>query len=235
MGSGTARPGPPFRVWYARRAASPPGDFLLTAIEGDLHPDRSVVDADDEASGVGAKEAEESGRVLYRARYHDGWMTQVNVNADLVPVAPPLWYLEVGEPDDDPPAMTLVAFATDHVRDGTVVAASVLNQLALGRTSQFGALRWWVETGQVHQIYVAPPARRRGVGTKLALAGAAYCRGPGWPSLWGTGEVTDLGEAWIGQAVWRGRVDQRSRRMPPMTPPEEIAGIPDRNLFPDKT
>lgn len=73
------------------------------------------------------------------------------------------------------------------------------------------------------------------MGTKLALAGAAYCRGPGWPSLWGTGEVTDLAEAWVDRAVWRGRVGERSRRMAPMTPADEAAGVPDRNLFPDQS
>ncbi len=226
MGAGTPRPGPPFHVWYARRPAGPADEFTLTAIEGDRYPDRSVVGD--------ANESESFGRVLYRARYRDGWMIKVTVDASLVPVAPPLWYVEVGEPDAEPPAMTLVAFATDHIPDGTVVSAPALDEFALGPTSQIGALRWWVDTGQVHQIYVAPQARRRGVGTKLTLAGAAYCRGPGWPSLWGSGEITDLGEAWIGQAVWRGRVDQRSRLMPPMTPSEETAGVPDRNLFPDK-
>ena len=129
--------------------------------------------------------------------------------------------------------MTLVAFTTDHFADGTVVAAPMLAEVGLGREDQAGALRWWVGTGQVHQIYVAPLARRQGVGTKLALAGAAYCRGPGWPTLWGTGQVTDLGEVWIDQAVWRGRVQQLAERMPPMTPAHEAAGVPERNLFPD--
>ena len=172
----------------------------LAAIEGDLHPDRVIVDIDDGAAG---DRAEASGRRLYRARYRDGWMTQVTVEADLVPAAPPLWYLEVGEPDAEPAAMTLVAFATDHFADGAVVAAPKLSEVGLGADDRAAVLRWWAETGQVHQIYVAPLARRQGVGTKLALAGAAYCRGPGWPTLWGNGQVTDLGEAWIDQAVWR--------------------------------
>lgn len=229
MGAGTPRPGPPFRVWYARRSTGTGGEVTLTAIEGDRHPDRTVVDVGDD------DDAEASGRPLYRGHYRGGWMTQVTVEAALVPDAPPLWYVEVGDPDGEPPAMILVAFATDHFPDGTVVTASALGDTGLERDSQCGALRWWVGTGQVHQIYVAPSARRRGVGTKLALAGAAYCRGPGWPSLWGTGEVTDLGEAWIAQAVWRGRVEERSRRMPPMTPGDETTGVPDRNLFPDPT
>lgn len=232
MDAGATRPGPPFRVWYARRPARADGEVTLAAIEGDLHPDRAVVDVD---AGAAGDLAEASGRRLYRARYRDGWMTQVTVEADLVPAAPSLWYVEVGEPDAAPPTMTLVAFATDHFADGTVAAAPVLAEAGVGRDDQAGALRWWVGTGQVDQIYVAPPARRQKVGTKLALAGAAYCRGPGWPSLWGTGQVTDLGEAWIDQAVWRGRVQRQSERMAPMTPDHEAAGAPERNLFPDRS
>jgi GNAT superfamily N-acetyltransferase len=229
MGPGTPRPGPPFRVWYARRR-EPGGDgFTVTAIQGDRHPDRTVVDTDTNTDNLEAE-----GRPLYRARYRDGWMVQVTVEPSLVPEAPALWYVEVGEPEAEPPAMVLVAFATDHFPDGTVMAASALDEHGLERDHQIGALRWWVLTGQVHQIYVAPSARRRGVGTKLSLAGAAYCRGPGWPSLWGTGEVTDLGEAWIDRAVWRGRVEQRSRRVPPMTPDDEAVGVPRRNLFPEQ-
>ena len=56
----------------------------MAAIEGDLHQDRAVVDIDD---GVSGDRAEASGRRLYRARYRDGWMTQVTVEADVVPAA----------------------------------------------------------------------------------------------------------------------------------------------------
>lgn len=230
VGAGAVRPGAPFRVWYARRPPRSDGEVTLAAIAGDLHPDRAIVDIGD---GTAGDRAEASGRRLYRARYQDGWMTQVTVESDLAPAAPTLWYLEVGEPDAEPAAMTLVAFATDHFADGTVMAAAKLSEMGLGAEDRAGVLRWWVETGQVHQIYVAARARRQGVGTKLALACAAYCRGPGWPSLWGNGQVTDLGEAWIDQAVWRGRVEGQSERMPPMTPDHEAAGVPDRNLFPD--
>ncbi len=53
------------------------------------------------------------------------------------------------------------------------------------------------------------------------------------PSLWGTGELTDLGVAWIDRAFWTSRVAPWTRRLPPMTPADDAAGVPRRNLIPD--
>jgi hypothetical protein len=49
------------------------------------------------------------------------------------------------------------------------------------------------------------------------------------------GRRTDLGEAWVSgkRDEWRMQIPGRTRWAPPMTPPEEAAGVPERNLLPD--
>jgi GNAT superfamily N-acetyltransferase len=216
------------RVWYARFPAGPDGAFVMAAVVGDDHPDRTAVDVPADA------DLDTRGLVLYRGRYdRAGRLQRVAVNPAVVPRAPALWYLEVPEPDDDPPAMHLVVFATADRPAGTVVDIGAAAHLDPTEGDRVGSLRWWTPTGQAHQVYVAPRARRRGIATALTLAGAALCLGRRWPSLWGTGELTDLGAAWTGRAVWASRVQPRTRHLPPMTPDAEAAGVPRRLLEPD--
>ena len=200
----------------------------LTAVLGDRHPNRHVVDvAEGDVPGPG-------GLVLYRSHYRaDGDLTRAVVEAALVPAAPALWYIEQPEPELDPPATNLIAFATPEFADGTIVDTDRWESLGADHREQVAALRWWTRTGQVHQVYVSPHWRRKGIGNKLVLVGAASTVGRRWPSLWGTGELTDLGEAWTRRSLWHTRVAPRSRNLPPMTPPLEAVGIAERNLHPD--
>jgi GNAT superfamily N-acetyltransferase len=150
-------------------------------------------------------------------------------------VVPLIWWVEHPETSADPPAMTLIAFATDDIAASAVIEQPRFRSLRVDSSEQYGAVRWWPATGQIHQIYVSPARRRQGIGTGLLFAAAAYSRLRGWPLLWGSGERTDLGEAFVtrGHHVIGGRVEARTHDLPPMTPQDRAAGLPRRLLEPD--
>lgn len=198
-----------FPVWFARTAA-PDGAMHLACVMGQEHPYRQVVDTDD---GV------VPGTVLYRADYRpDGEMTRAVVDPAIIPKGVDLWYSELPEPEADPAATNLLAFATGEWPDGTIVDPIELENVGVDLREQVAALRWWTATGQVHQVFVASHMRRRRIGTKLVLTGAALTVGRRWPSLWSGGDLTDLGSSWVSTAVWAARVAPRNRVVPPMTP-----------------
>ncbi|HWE55080.1 MAG TPA: hypothetical protein VG435_06180 [Acidimicrobiales bacterium] len=197
-----------FPVWFARTPA-PDGQMHLACVIGEEHPYRHVVDVP----------GDQPGTVLYRAEYDAaGQMTRATVDPAFAPGAVDLWYSELPEPDADPPATNLLAFATPEWPDGTIVAAAALEEAGIDPREQVAAVRWWNGTGQVHQVFVAAHMRRKRIGTKLVLTGAALTVGRRWPSLWSGGELTDLGTSWISASVWAARVAPRSLEVPPMTP-----------------
>jgi GNAT superfamily N-acetyltransferase len=198
-----------FPVWFARTPA-PDGGTRLACVIGEEQPYRHVVDvASDKLPD----------RVLYRGEYRsDGEMTRAVVEPNFAPKAVDLWFSELPEPDADPPATNLLAFATPEWPDGTILRPEDLARNDVDAREQVAALRWWTTTGQVHQVFVASHMRRRGIGTKLVLTGAALTVGRRWPSLWSGGDTTDLGHSWITASVWSARVAPRSRVVPPMTP-----------------
>jgi GNAT superfamily N-acetyltransferase len=198
-------------VWFAR-TGRPDGGMALACVLGSRHPYRHVVETPVAADAS----------VLYRAEYSAaGEMTRAVVDDTFAGGGVDLWFVEVPEADADPPATNLVAYATPEWPDGTLVARGEAERAGADPREQVGALRWWTATGQVHQVYVAPHMRRRRIGTKLVLTGAALTLGRRWPSLWSSGDLTDLGQAWITASVWSSRVAPRTRTVPPMTPEEE--------------
>jgi GNAT superfamily N-acetyltransferase len=182
----------------------------LTCVMSDEHPARHVLDH------AGRPEP---GPVLYRADYDPaGQLIRAVVDPAFAPAGAELWFAEIPETDADPPATNLVAFASPEWPDGTVVARAEWERAGVDPREQVGALRWWTRTGQVHQVYVAAHMRRRRVGTKLVLTGAALTVGRRWPSLWSSGDLTDAGHGWVAAAVWSDRVGPRRRVVPPMDP-----------------
>jgi GNAT superfamily N-acetyltransferase len=137
-------------------------------------------------------------------------------------VAPTLWWVEHPESSADPPAMTLMGFTAPVIDPGAVIDQARFRELGTRSSAQVGAVRWWPSTGQIHQIYVGPDHRRQGIGTALLFAAASYSRARQWPLLWGSGQRTDLGEAFVtqGHDIITGRVERRTHRLPPMTPGE---------------
>lgn len=147
---------------------------------------------------------------------------------------PPMWFVE----DDsgtraDPPEMALIAFGSFHFPPGFVLSNDEFEGMPIANEEQIGAIKWWPANGQIHEIYVQPARRRQGVGGALIHAAGAHQITAGRPTLWSSGERTDLGEAFAAARGGALRVVPRNRRMPPMTPHERRAGVSDRNLFPD--
>jgi GNAT superfamily N-acetyltransferase len=205
-------------LWFARtnvETAANPGDgrrggLELACVLGQEHPYRHV---------VRAPPGSYRGQVLYRARYgSDGEMSRVVIDPAFVTSGMDLWFTEFREAGADPPATNLVAFATPDWPDGTIVPSDWLKEAGVDPSTQVGAVRWWTTTGQVHQVYVAAEMRRRRIGTKLVLTGAALTVGRRWPSLWSRGDLTDLGVAFVDASAWSSRVAPQSRVVPPMTP-----------------
>lgn len=202
-------------IWFARRVLPQAmGLVEVAGYAGDEHPDGVTVDDVAERPDRGEPV------VVCRSRGRDR-VSDVHVARWVAPNAPPLWYVESPEPAARPPAMTLIAFAAADVAPGSVIDQATFTGLPVRSDAQTAALRWWTGTGQIHQIYVAPAYRRRGIAAKLVLAAGGYRVARGWAPLWAGGERTDLGEAIAAAApaMLRGRITPRTRSLPPMTPP----------------
>lgn len=147
---------------------------------------------------------------------------------------PPMWFVE----DDsgmsaDPLEMALIAFASFHFPPGFMLSNDEFEGMPVTSEEQIGAIKWWPGNGQIHEIYVQPAHRRQGVGGALIHAAGAHQITAGRPTLWSSGERTDLGEAFARARGGALRAAPWGRRMPPMTPDDRRDGVPGRNLFPD--
>jgi GNAT superfamily N-acetyltransferase len=158
-----------------------------------------------------------------------GWQVAVTVAGDRVenvavdlPGAPLLWYVELTEPAAVPAATTMVAFSDARRAEGRLITESTARSAGVSAADQVGAVRWWPGEGLVHQVYVRPEFRRRGVAGKLVQAAAGVQAVRGGPPLHGDGRRTELGEQWrqglpgyVAQ-----RLAERTHVVPPMTPGE---------------
>ena len=216
-------------IW---RAHLPPVDGVrrCVAVAGDRYPDGSTVE-------LAALPAERDARVLVEAEYEPpaGPVLLVRPRALGGAVGPGLWFVRQPQPDDDPPAMVLVAFETQDVPAGRLVGPEEFRRLSPSVRDQVGAVRWWPGSGVVHQVYVQPQHRRRGIGRELVQAAGGYVVARRWPPLRVGGTRTDLGEAALQHApeAFTTRVASRSAVAGPMTPADRTAGVPARHLVPD--
>ncbi|TWH71991.1 Acetyltransferase (GNAT) family protein [Modestobacter roseus] len=182
----------------------------LTAVLTGEFPAESVVDLPDDRRPGGWQ-------VAVRSDPGTGRLHRIEV---ALPGAPLLWYVELAEPQADPAATTLVAFSDDRFADGEVLDADQARQAGVSGEQQVAAVRWWTGSGLVHQVYVGPAFRRRGVAGKLVQAAAGAQAARGLPLVHGDGRRTDLGEQW--RAGLPGyvavRMAQLTHRMAAMTP-----------------
>jgi GNAT superfamily N-acetyltransferase len=198
---------PALDPWWAR--VSQAGRTTLVAVLSPDFPPGAVIDLPGE-------------------RRPSGW--QVAVVSDgqrpsavevALPGAPLLWYVELPEPATDPAATTLVAFSDARYPDGRLLGPDDARAAGITADGQVGAVRWWPASGLVHQIYVAPTHRRRGVANKLVRAAFGLQASRGLAPLHGDGRRTDLGERWrqaLPDAV-AGRMATWSQRLPSMDRP----------------
>ncbi|MEI4273266.1 hypothetical protein TEK04_16205 [Klenkia sp. LSe6-5] len=213
-------------VWYARHA-SPAGGGVLVTVAGPGFPDGAVVDLPGPpahpAGWLAEAHVQDAGHVPVR----------VVVTPELAAGSPHLWFI-LG-PAGTGDAVDLVAFSTATLDDGRVVGGDHLGAAGVTWADQVAALRWSPSSGLVSQVYVAPRARRRRVGTRIVVTADAVRVALGWAPLVSDGRVTDLGDAWLSAQgeVWRARVPAGGERPPPMTPAHEAFGVPSRQLVRD--
>jgi GNAT superfamily N-acetyltransferase len=126
-----------------------------------------------------------------------------------------LWFVQRMETD----AISMIAFSDARQPAGSV--HDVANVAGLGATTaqQVGAIRWWFPNGYVDQVYVAPDARRLGVGTALIHAASAVRIARNWPRLRGGPQRTVMGERLV-QATPGWHIEAQTHVLPPMTPSE---------------
>lgn len=200
--------------WLARVAAfdGQPGRVFI--VQSGVHPDGTCLDVtpDQHAAGV------TDGWVAVATRDADGSVTSLVLADSVAPEAPPLWFVEVRESAADPPAVNLLAFSEHGQAAGTLMDRADLSNVAVRRSDQLAAIRWWPAVGEVDQIYVNPDWRRRGIGTAVVQAAAVLTAARGWSRLWGDGQRTVLGEQFRNASFWRHRTAELTRVAPPMTP-----------------
>ena len=198
--------------WWARLRDTEPGStgYTLVDVMSDEFPPRTLVD-------------------LPGTQRPSGWCIAVRCGADgqvravetALPDAPLLWYVELPEPDAAPPATTLVAFSDDRHPEGTLLSAADAQADGVSGADQVAAFRWWPGTGLVHQVFVVPQHRRRGVGLKLGHVAFGLQHARGLPALHGDGYRTRLGEQFRkglpSYGAWR--VAPWSHEVPPMDLP----------------
>ncbi|HEU5006764.1 MAG TPA: GNAT family N-acetyltransferase [Jatrophihabitantaceae bacterium] len=196
--------------WYARVHA--PGEpTRVLWVESDLHPDGALVDLQ-----AGPEQRAATAGWRSAAVVADGSVTALELSADRG--VRDLWFVEFRESATRPPAVNLMAFAGHGRRAGELLDRADLSNVAVRRADQLGALRWYPATGEVDQIYVAPAARRRGVGSGLVYAAAVLSIARGWPRMWADGQRTVLGEAFRNGSEFGDRAADLTHVAPPMTP-----------------
>lgn len=205
--------GPP--VWWVAEPPTTAGTEVRTAWSGGRWPDGHVLPA----AAAGADElAGATRRATLRWQPATRRVLHCRLAPGIVGGDPALWFVALPEPGARPAALTLVGFRTPDRAPGSVLTGEAFTAVAVRSDAQAGAVRWFTEAGLVHQVYVSPDERRRGVGTALVYTAALWCRLMGWPLLRGDGQRTDLGEAWLRTVPWPDRIPPRTKVLPPMTP-----------------
>ena len=206
---------------------------LVRGVDGE--PDRIVlVDTTEHPDGVRLElsAAEAAGIlepvIVATAVIRQGLVTELLIGSGFAPKAPPLWFVEAPEPEAQPQATNLMAFAapvpttSGGPGTGTLVRADALNDMALTGVDQVGAVRWYPASGMIDQIYVAPDRRRQHVATALLAAAGTLSVTRDWPRLWTDGERTALGEELRNARPWADRAADLTHLAPPMTPGEHV-------------
>lgn len=159
------------------------------SFSGDEYPDGTVVDPDDLTVELPLD------RLLCSADLDEQHRVRVVVPTGRVGDAPDLWFVEIPGDEPDRRSHTLVAFATPHLPDGTIVSNAAFFSMPVRSSEQAGALKWWPDDGLIEQLFVAPEFRGSQVSLKLAYTVNGFHRLHGWGGrIHVGGRRTDMGE-----------------------------------------
>jgi hypothetical protein len=136
-----------------------------------------------------------------------------------------LWMVFVDEAKAQPPAASLVLFAGDEHPIGTVVSRYSFATMGVPNENQIGAIRWYKDSGLIHQIFIDPRYRQLQLATYLMYCASAFHHSNGWPGMiHGDGRRTKLGEALATATAYPERYLPLQEEMPPMDPADPSAG-----------
>jgi GNAT superfamily N-acetyltransferase len=197
--------------WQAIVAAD--GSRRLAGVRSTAYPDGTRVELEAE------KYAQFEADVVCVATFDAGdAVVGLDVPRHRAPKAPPLWWVEVRDTTDRPPAVNLIAFTGAQQAPGVLLDQSAVSNVGVATDEQVGALRWYPVSGLIDQIFVAPQWRRRGIATALLHAGAILSAARDWPRIWADGQRTVLGDELRNGGDWKLRGAELTHVSPPMDP-----------------
>jgi GNAT superfamily N-acetyltransferase len=182
----------PGNAWYLRSDRLPRGRWRVRCYQNDWHPDGKTVAADI------ATPLPDAEQMLWSADVDGSDRSRIVVTETGAPAAPLAWFVALEHRELERPRLTLVAFATDHLPDGTVVSDATFFSMPVTNASQAAAIRWWADTAVVDEIFVQPEFRRTHLGSKLIYTASGYHQHNGLPDrLHSDGRRTDLGQQFV--------------------------------------
>lgn len=211
--------------WWRCRVRADDGRITkLVTVGSRKYPNGDTVTLDEPIA-----EAQIGGDTAIAAVFgEDGQVSHFEPQSHLIPKAPPLWFVEVPETTEQPPATNLMAFTGHGQAEGALVHHTDFADLDVPNDAQVGAIRWEPSTGRVDQLYVQPHWRRCGISSALVAVGGVLGAAREWPPMWGDGQRTELGEAMKQGVSWNAGMAELTHLHPPMTPEPERRVIAPR-------
>jgi len=201
----------PGNAWYHRTASLPDGRWKVCCYQNADRADGSTVGPGPLPAVVPASD------MLWSAEVDGSDRPVITVTSAGAPGAPAAWFVVLQQREEDRPRVTLVAFATDHMPDGTVVSDIDFVGMPIRSVSQAAAIRWWADAAIVDEIFVQPEHRRSQLGSKLIYAASGYHQHRGWPDrLHSDGRRTDLGQQFVVGLRHPGRMAKWTEKAAPM-------------------
>jgi GNAT superfamily N-acetyltransferase len=206
---------PATNSWYVRdRYDEQRKRWVVRAFRGPRYPDGVVVD--DEMPDLDGAEP------LWMAAGDPKGRTLVTVSQRVLPLPPPVWFVELSDVADRPDEAQVLAFASEHLPAGTVIDRFAFTAVGVRNDEQVAAVKWCPSTGVVLAVYVDPQQRRQQLATLVLYAASAVHQSHGWPgALRSDGRRTDLGERFVTGLAHPQRIAPWQERAAPMDPAAE--------------
>ena len=198
--------------WFVRERRLPEHRWAVRGVLDDAHPDGAVLDDPIDTEGM---------YVMWRTFSDEAGRLVVFPSAMELDGTPKLWFVDTSNEVTTPGLVTLVAFGSDHLPAGTVVANSTFTTMPVASKEQAGAIRWSRSDGAVDQLFVQESWRRKGIGTLLLFAAGAFHQAHGWAgSIHSDGRHTQMGDAFAMAQDFPHRIPEDVKIVVPMDLPE---------------